>query len=226
MSLIQIKTSIANSAPTTLELGEQGYSYVSNTLFIGTANGDGVLAVGGKAYIDRLNSSYAQANTGTTLAQAAFNAANNVGQVNGQAGFDKANSAFDKANSANNLAQAGFDKANTKLDSAGGSITGNITITGNIIPSVANTYFLGSALVPFHSLFVGPGSVNIDGIILSNTDGSLGITSSSGNTIINFSGSSITANAAFDKANSANVLAQAAFNAANIGLVSVNGGAF
>ncbi len=84
MSFIQIKTSIANSAPTTLELGEQGYSYVSNTLFIGTANGDGVLAVGGKAYIDRLNSSYAQANTGTTLAQAAFNAANNVGQVNGQ----------------------------------------------------------------------------------------------------------------------------------------------
>jgi len=204
MSLIQIKTSIANSAPTTLELGEQGYSYVSNTLFIGTANGDGILAVGGKAYIDRLNSSYAQANTGTTLAQAAFN----------------------KANSANVLAQAGFDKANTKLDSAGGSITGNIIITGNIVPSVANTYFLGSALVPFHSLFVGPGSVNIDGIILSNTDGSLGITSSSGNTTINFSGSSITANAAFDKANSANVLAQAAFNAANIGLVSVNGGAF
>ena len=139
MSLIQIKTSIANSAPTTLELGEQGYSYVSNTLFIGTANGDGVLVVGGQAYIDRLNSSYAQANTGTITAQAAFNAANNVGpQI--QPAHDKANSAFDKANSANNLAQAAYNQANTKFASAGGTISGDVTVSGNLTVIGSNVY--------------------------------------------------------------------------------------
>ena len=139
MSLIQIKTSIANSAPTTLELGEQGYSYVSNTLFIGTANGDGVLVVGGQAYIDRLNSSYAQANTGTITAQAAFNAANNVGpQI--QPAHDKANSAFDKANSANNLAQAAYNQANTKFASVGGTISGDVTVSGNLTVIGSNVY--------------------------------------------------------------------------------------
>ena len=139
MSLIQIKTSTANSAPSTLELGEQGYSYVSNTLFIGTANGDGVLVVGGQAYIDRLNSSYAQANTGTITAQAAFNAANNVGpQI--QPAHDKANSAFDKANSANNLAQAAYNQANTKFASAGGTISGDVTVSGNLTVIGSNVY--------------------------------------------------------------------------------------
>ena len=199
-TLIQIKFSDSNAAPTLLNVAEPAYSYVSNTLFIGTTDDAGAIIIGGKAYVDKTNSAFDKANSANVLAQAGF----------------------DKANSANVLAQAGFDKANTKLDSAGGSITGNITITGNIVPSVANTYFLGSALAPFHSLFVGPGSVNIGGIILSNTNGSLGVTSPSGNTL-DFSGISITANAAFDKANSANVLAQQSYNQANTKFASTGG---
>jgi len=260
-TLIQLKFSDSNSAPTLLNVAEPAYSYVSNTLFIGTTNDAGAIIIGGKAYVDKTNSAFDKANSANVLAQAGFDKANSA-NVLAQSGFDKANSAnvlaqaafdkannstdawvrtqanaafdkansanviaqagFDKANSANVLAQAGFDKANTKLDSAGGSITGNITITGNIIPSVANTYFLGSALAPFHSLFVGPGSVNIGGIILSNTNGSLGVTSPSGNTL-DFSGISNTANAAFDKANSANVLAQQAYNQANTKFASTGG---
>jgi hypothetical protein len=260
-TLIQIKFSDSNSAPTLLNVAEPAYSYVSNTLFIGTTDDAGAIIIGGKAYVDKTNSAFDKANSANVLAQSGFDKANSA-NVLAQSGFDKANSAnvlaqaafdkannstdawvrtqanaafdkansanviaqagFDKANSANVLAQAGFDKANTKLDSAGGSITGNITITGNIIPSVANTYFLGSALAPFHSLFVGPGSVNIGGIILSNTNGSLGVTSPSGNTL-DFSGISNTANAAFDKANSANVLAQQAYDQANTKFASTGG---
>jgi hypothetical protein len=246
-TLIQIKFSDSNSAPTLLNVAEPAYSYVSNTLFIGTTDDTGAIIIGGKAYVDKTNSAFDKANSANVLAQSGFDKANSA-NVLAQSGFDKANSAnvlaqaafdkannstdawvrtqanaaFDKANSANVIAQAGFDKANTKLDSAGGSITGNITITGNIIPSVANTYFLGSALAPFHSLFVGPGSVNIGGIILSNTNGSLGVTSPSGNTL-DFSGISITANAAFDKANSANVLAQQAYDQANTKFASTGG---
>ena len=232
-TLIQIKFSDSNAAPTLLNVAEPAYSYVSNTLFIGTTNDAGTIIIGGKTYVDKTNSAFDKANSANVLAQSGFDKANSA-NVLAQAAFDKANNstdawvrtqanaAFDKANSANVIAQAGFDKANTKLDSAGGSITGNITITGNIIPSVANTYFLGSALAPFHSLFVGPGSVNIGGIILSNTNGSLGVTSTSGNTL-NFSGISNTANAAFDKANSANVLAQQSYDQANTKFASTGG---
>lgn len=65
MSLIQIKTSTANSNPTTLVIGEPAYSYVSNTFFIGTEGSDGFLVIGGQAYVDKINSAFDVANTAT-----------------------------------------------------------------------------------------------------------------------------------------------------------------
>jgi hypothetical protein len=62
-TVIQLRFSEANSAPTLLNVAEPAYSYVSNTLFIGTANSDGSIIVGGKAYIDKINSAYEYANT-------------------------------------------------------------------------------------------------------------------------------------------------------------------
>jgi hypothetical protein len=62
-TVIQLRFSEANSAPTLLNVAEPAYSYVSNTLFIGTANSDGAIIVGGKAYIDKINSAYEYANT-------------------------------------------------------------------------------------------------------------------------------------------------------------------
>jgi hypothetical protein len=44
---ILIKRSLANSAPTSLMQGELAYSYVSNTLFIGTSDGTAALPIGG-----------------------------------------------------------------------------------------------------------------------------------------------------------------------------------
>jgi len=43
-----------------------------------------------------------------------------------------ANAAFAKANSANVLAQAAFDSSNTKFASSGGSISGDVSVTGNL----------------------------------------------------------------------------------------------
>ena len=188
------------------------------------------------AAFDKANTAYTAgsdaynfATTGNNTANAAFLKANSA-NVLAQASFDSGNTTltyaqagFGKANAANVLAQASFDVANTKFNSAGGAITGNVTLTGNIIPSVANTYFLGSPDVPFHSLFVGSGSVNIGGVVLSNTNGSLGVTSSTGNTL-DFTFISNTANAGFDKANSANVLAQAAFDSGNTTLTYAQAG--
>ena len=54
-TLIQLKYSTANSAPTTLSLAEPAYSYVSNTLFIGTSDGLGTLKVGGQKYTSAID---------------------------------------------------------------------------------------------------------------------------------------------------------------------------
>jgi len=43
----------------------------------------------------------------------------------------------------------------------------NITTTGNILPDVDNTQYLGSATKRWHTLYVGPGSINIDGVSIS-----------------------------------------------------------
>ena len=47
---IQILRSYANTAPTTLDDGELAYSFVSNTLFIGSKTGD-IVEIGGPDYI-------------------------------------------------------------------------------------------------------------------------------------------------------------------------------
>ena len=44
---ILIKRSLANVAPTSLAQGELAYSYASNTLFIGTADGTSSIDIGG-----------------------------------------------------------------------------------------------------------------------------------------------------------------------------------
>lgn len=62
-TVIQIKYSEANSTPAVLNVAEPAYSYVSNTLFIGTSDSAGSIIVGGKAYIDKINSAYEYANT-------------------------------------------------------------------------------------------------------------------------------------------------------------------
>jgi len=50
-----------------------------------------------------------------------------------QASFVTAQAGFDKANSANVLAQAAFDKANNALANTGGTISGDLSVTGTVI---------------------------------------------------------------------------------------------
>jgi hypothetical protein len=80
---------------------------------------------------DHANGAFNQANTATTTAGLAYTHANGA--------FDKANTAtttadaaFAKANSANVIAQSAFDNSNTKFNSSGGSITGDVSVTGNL----------------------------------------------------------------------------------------------
>lgn len=146
-TVIQIKRSTATATPPngSLAAGEQAYSYSSNTLFIGTPDGTGVIAVGGKYYLDTIsaafeqaNAAYIAANTGLGLgaafaaANAAFAAANgafasaNAGQSTANASFETANAALASAAAGQATANASFDTANAALASASaGQATAN-----------------------------------------------------------------------------------------------------
>jgi hypothetical protein len=116
---IQLKFSTVTSAPTSLNVAEPAYSYVSNTLFIGTPGSDGAIAIGGQYYVNQQGIIYNTAN-------AAFAAANSAGtSAFANAAFDQANAAFSAANtadakavSAGSYANSAFAAANTADDKA------------------------------------------------------------------------------------------------------------
>jgi hypothetical protein len=111
-------------------------------------------------------SAFNKANSANFLAQAAFDSGNTTliyttsayGHAN--AAYDEANSssthadaAYNKANSANILAQAAYDFANTRYSSDGGTIdgdviiTGNLNITGNVISHSADDFIVNDPII-------------------------------------------------------------------------------
>jgi len=65
-TIIQIKRSDTTSQPANLSAGEFAYSYLSNTLFLGTTDGTAVVNVGGLLYTQTIDAATA-ANTANTL---------------------------------------------------------------------------------------------------------------------------------------------------------------
>lgn len=88
-TVIQIKRSTATGTPPNGSLtgGEQAYSYSSNTLFIGTSDGTGIIPIGGKYYVDVATQAYNQANSANQTAIAAFNYANTLSSAGGLTAF-------------------------------------------------------------------------------------------------------------------------------------------
>jgi hypothetical protein len=120
---IQLKFSNVTATPPSLNVAEPAYSYVSNTFFIGSPAGTGVIAIGGKFYLDQQQDIYNLSNAAFNTANAAFTAANNAtdlwvrGQAN--AAFNQANAAFSTANSAASAASAAQGTADAALTAAG-----------------------------------------------------------------------------------------------------------
>jgi hypothetical protein len=65
-TIIQIKRSDSTSQPANLAAGEFAYSYLSNTLFLGTTDGSAVVNIGGLLYTQTIDAA-TSANTGSTL---------------------------------------------------------------------------------------------------------------------------------------------------------------
>ena len=133
---IQLKFSTTTAVPTSLNVAEPAYSYTSNTLFIGSPDGTGSLAIGGKFYLDqqqtiytRGNSAFEAANSAGSYANAAFAAANTAALSTG---------AFAQANAAFNQANAAFTVANNAFTSADGAIVFNTANAAFLAANAAN----------------------------------------------------------------------------------------
>ena len=107
----------------------------------------------------------------------------------------------------------------------GGNVSGGLTLTGNVLPTTDNTYYLGSATNRWHSLFVGPGSVDIGGLKLSNVGGVLSV-SSPGAPATPIAGEDswarLQANLAYSSANNVAPQIQPAFSTANAAFLKAN----
>lgn len=127
---IRIKRSTTTSSPVSLLSGEFAYSYLSNTLFIGTADGTGVINVGGQYYTSQIDNA-TDAATGSTLVRrdasgnATFNyiTANIVGTITGNA-----NTAT-QLQTARNFSISGGDISASAVSFNG---TGNVTLNASL----------------------------------------------------------------------------------------------
>jgi len=130
------------------------------------ANGAFVTANSGASFangaFDRANAAYAQANNSTdtwvrTQANNAYDTANSAQTF--------ANAAFITANSAASFANGAFAAANLKFNTSGGTISGDVSITGNL--SILGNAFSTSAtqIVANDTLFI-MGTGNYSGDVL------------------------------------------------------------
>lgn len=183
-TIIQIKRSSTTGTPPggSLVPAELAYSYVSNKLFIGSANGLDTIAIGGKYFIDQanahydltnaafnvLNAAYTSANANYVVTNAAFEVLNaaytsananyvvtnavftqsNTDNVRLSAAYVVVNSAFTVLNAAYTssnsgyiVANAAFDHSNTRFAANGGTVSGSVSIVGDLTVA-GNTYIV------------------------------------------------------------------------------------
>lgn len=210
-TLIQVKRSTSTNQPGggSLSAGEMAYSYSSNVLFIGSSGGNDVLAIGGKYYIDLLNTTY-------VIAQSAFNSSNSASMA--QSAFGQANAAFAKANSANYyayLVDANATAAFIQANNVGGAVTtSNLIATSAFAKANSANYY--AFLIDANTTAAFTQANNVAGAVTTSNL----IATSAFTQANNVAGAVTTANliatSAFAKANAANLSAGSAFDSENI----------
>ena len=171
------------------------------------------------AGFNHANAAFDKANSANVMAQSSFNAANtNANTIT--VSFAHANGAFDKANSANVLAQAAFDQANTSNTNAINSGTyANAAFdkanSANVIAQ--SSYDFANTVNTFS--YSAYATANTNAVTISTVSAKTNSAYDAANTALATAAIAINydnqANGAFDKANSANVLAQNAYDFAN-----------
>jgi len=208
---IQILRSYANSAPNNLLDGQLAYSFVSNTLYIGsnTANGNLVISIGGKSTLETINTVFGLVNSVIIVANSAYQQAN-IGTTIANASYAQANVATTDANNALTIANSGYTQANTATRDANNALTiGNSAyLQANSATANANIAFI-TANAAYAQANIATTDAN-NALTIANA-AYLQANSATANANIAF----IVANAAYRQANIATINADAAFAFAN-----------
>jgi len=129
---ILIKRSTTTGVPVSLQAGELAYSYLSNTIFIGTPGGNGVVNVGGQYYTSQVDAA-TSSNTASTLVKRNAN-----GQFSGR--LDGIAGKADVITNARNFSISGGD-ITASAQSFDGSAAVTLSASLNAVPSLgAGTY--------------------------------------------------------------------------------------
>ena len=169
-TVIQIKRSTVTTAPTagSLSAAEPAYSYLSDKLFIGSSDGNQVIEIGGRYYVNTAIQAFSKANSAQDIAVAAFEKANSDSNV--YATIAGANSAVgaganafassistSAGTGANNYLLAVIAGANTAVG-AGANAFSAATIAGanTAVGAGANNYLL--AVIAGANSAVGAGA--------------------------------------------------------------------
>jgi len=145
---ILIKRSSSTGRPSSLAAGELAYSYQSNTLFLGTAAGNGAINVGGIYYTQAIDNATAAATPSTIVRRdatgnASFNfiTANIIGTIQGTA------NAANQLQTSRDFSISGGD---ITASAVGFNGTGNVTLNAslNAIPGLSAGSYGSSTAIP------------------------------------------------------------------------------
>ena len=194
-TVIQFKQSLINAAPISLNVGEPAYSYVSNTLFIGTPDNAGFVKIGGLSEVLRLDEVFIRANAGFIKTNAAFGHANSA--------FIHANAAYLSQNTSGQYANGAYAHANAAYANANAAY----------VKSNSAYIHANSAYIETNAAFHHANS----GFIKTNTSFAHANAAYS-----NANGAFAAANAAYIQANSGFIQTNSAFDHANAAYISQN----
>ena len=111
------------------------------------------------------NLAYSQANSAASFANAAFTEANSASAwANAINATQNTNitAAFNQANLANSI-------ANTAVQNTASITLGNLSLSGNLVPTTSNLYSLGSPTLKWGNLYLGPNTIFLTDTVTGNT---------------------------------------------------------
>jgi hypothetical protein len=171
-----IKRSSATAKPATLLAGELAYSYLSNTVYIGTAGGNGTLNIGGQFYTSTIDAA-TNANTAGAIVRrdatgafygALYGTSNNAIQLQNSRNFSLAGG--DVLASAVGFNGTGDVILNASLATISGLTPGSYG-SGSLVP-VINVAANGRILSISTTAVVGGGGGGVSNITVNNGAGS------------------------------------------------------
>ena len=186
---IRIKRSTTVGLPSSLLAGEVAYSYLSNTMFIGTSDGLGVVNVGGQFYTSQIDNA-TDLNIGSTLVRrdasgnASFNyiSANIIGFIDGVANVAK------KLETSRDFSISGGDISASAVGFDG---TGNVTLNASLdaVPGLSAGQYGNTTSIPV--ITVGANGRVLD-VTTASISTDLNIAGDTGTDVINLATDTLT----------------------------------